>query len=240
MESCHSVDRFTQFASASGRMFICRLEASLARYGGKVGEAHLDRFSFFFSFYGLILGLAVAELLSGFAGMVRAHALKKLEAQTALTALLTLTAIVATWVDAFSMERSLTLDFRDLWAPIVLAIIYYLAAAVIFPRDVRQYAHLRASRGPPEVRDRAAVRRRTGRSLCEPRLLHGHLHPRSGRVLGLAASLQRRDKRRDAGTAPSARRPSHDRAAGPEVLILLVPYWDLRFASGLTKHLFGY
>ena len=104
----------------------------------------MDRFSFFFAFYGLILGLAVAELLSGFAGMVRAHALKKLEAQTALTALLTFVLIVATWVDTFTMERSITLSFGDLWAPILLATCYYLAAAVIFPREPRQYSHLRA------------------------------------------------------------------------------------------------
>lgn len=104
----------------------------------------MDRFSFFFAFYGLILGLAVAELLSGFAGMVRAHALKKLETQTALTALLTFVLIVATWVDTFTMERSITLSFGDLWAPILLATFYYLAAAVIFPRDPRQYSHLRA------------------------------------------------------------------------------------------------
>jgi hypothetical protein len=104
----------------------------------------VDRFSFFFAFYGLILGLAVAELLSGFAGIVRAHALKKLEAQTALTALFTFLLIVATWVDTFTMSRSITLNFGDLWAPILLATFYYLAAAVIFPRDPEQYGHLRA------------------------------------------------------------------------------------------------
>jgi hypothetical protein len=104
----------------------------------------LDRFSFFFAFYGLILGLGVAELLSGFAGMVRAHALKKLEAQTALVALLTFVLIVATWVDTWSMDRTISLDFGDLWAPILLATFYYLAAAVIFPRDRGQYSHLRA------------------------------------------------------------------------------------------------
>lgn len=104
----------------------------------------MDRFSFFFAFYGLILGLAVAELLSGFAGMVRAHALKKLEAQTALVALLTFVLICATWVDTFNMDRTITLNFGDLWAPILVATFYYLAAAVIFPRDLRQYSHLRA------------------------------------------------------------------------------------------------
>ena len=104
----------------------------------------MDRFGFFFTFYGLILGLAVAELLGGFAGMVRAHALKKLEAQTALVALLTFILICATWVDAWNMDRSITLNFGDLWAPILVATFYYLAAAVIFPRDPGQYPHLRA------------------------------------------------------------------------------------------------
>jgi hypothetical protein len=104
----------------------------------------VDRFAFFFAFYGLILGLAVAELLGGFAGMVRAHALKKLELQTALVALLTFILICATWIDTFTMSQSITLTFGDLWAPILLATFYYLAAAVIFPRDPGQYAHLRA------------------------------------------------------------------------------------------------
>jgi len=104
----------------------------------------VDRFSFFFAFYGLILGLAVAELLGGFAGIVRAHALKKLEAQTALVALLTFVLICATWVDTFTMDRAITLNFGDLWAPILVATFYYLAASVIFPRDPRQFSHLGA------------------------------------------------------------------------------------------------
>jgi len=104
----------------------------------------VDQFSFFFAFYGLILGLAVAELLGGFAGLVRAHALKRLDAQTALAALLTFVLIVATWVDTFSMDRGITLSFSDLWPPILLSTFYYLAAAVIFPRDPRQFPHLRA------------------------------------------------------------------------------------------------
>lgn len=102
----------------------------------------MDQFSFFFAFYGLILGLAVTELLSGFAGMVRAQSLKKLEAQTALLALFTFISICVTWIDAWSELRSITLDFAGLWAPILLATAYYLAAAVIFPHDSRQFGDL--------------------------------------------------------------------------------------------------
>jgi hypothetical protein len=46
----------------------------------------VDAFSYFITFYSLILGLALTELLGGFAHMVRAKALKKLEPQTALRA----------------------------------------------------------------------------------------------------------------------------------------------------------
>ena len=102
----------------------------------------MDQFSFFFGFYGLILGLAVTELLGGFAGMVRHHALRKLEAQTALLALLTFIAICGTWIDAWTMMKSVTLDFTDLWPQAFLAMAYYLAAAVIFPREPEQFAHL--------------------------------------------------------------------------------------------------
>jgi hypothetical protein len=102
----------------------------------------MDRFSFFFAFYGLMLGLGVTELLGGFAGMVRAQALKKIEMQTALAALLTFVLIVATWVDTFYMNQQISLTFNDLWPPILLATFYYLAAAVIFPSDPGQYAHL--------------------------------------------------------------------------------------------------
>jgi len=104
----------------------------------------MDRFSFFFAFYGLILGLAVAELLGGFARMVRAKALRQLEWQTALLALLTFTVICATWIDAWNTMGKITLDFEALWAPILLATFYFLGAAVVFPSDPAQFGELAA------------------------------------------------------------------------------------------------
>jgi hypothetical protein len=106
--------------------------------------ARIDRFSFFFAFYGLILGLAVAELLGGFAGIVRARALKKLEPQISLAALLTFLLICATWIDAWHSLKAVTLDFEGLWAPILVATFYYLAAATAFPREAEGYDALGA------------------------------------------------------------------------------------------------
>ena len=95
----------------------------------------MDKFSFFFAFYGLILGLAVTELLGGIAGLVRARQVRKIEPQIALLALLTFVIICATWIDAWQSERNVTLDFAGLWAPILIGTCYYLAAAVVFPRE---------------------------------------------------------------------------------------------------------
>jgi hypothetical protein len=102
----------------------------------------MDRFSFFFAFYGLILGLAVAELLSGFAGLVRARALRRVEAQTALLGLVTFIAICATWIDAWTAFRTVPLNFSGLWAPILIATFYFLAATVVFPREAAEYDRL--------------------------------------------------------------------------------------------------
>jgi hypothetical protein len=102
----------------------------------------MDRFSYFVVFYSLILGLAVAELLGGFARMIRARALRKLEPQTALVALVTLLFLCATWVDGWDSLRSVTLDFAGLAAPVLLAICYYLAAAVIFPHHEADHERL--------------------------------------------------------------------------------------------------
>jgi hypothetical protein len=102
----------------------------------------VDRFSFFFGFYGLILGFAATELLSGFAGFVRARALRRIEAQTALIGIFTFLAICATWIDAWDTLRAVSLDFAGLWAPILIATFYYLAATVIFPRETAEFDRL--------------------------------------------------------------------------------------------------
>lgn len=109
---------------------------------GNAGGHAIDHFSYFITFYSIILGLAVAELLGGFARIVRARALAKLEAQTALLALLTLIMVMTAWLDARDSLQSVTMDFKGLAAPIAMAIFYYLAAAVVFPHDDADHERL--------------------------------------------------------------------------------------------------
>jgi hypothetical protein len=102
----------------------------------------VDSFSYFIAFYSLILGLALTELLGGFAHMVRARALKRLEPQTALLAAFILVDICSTWIDGWASLKSVTVDLEGLWAPVLLAICFYLAAAVVFPHDDADHERL--------------------------------------------------------------------------------------------------
>ena len=102
----------------------------------------MDRFSFFFAFYGLVLGLGVTEVLKGFADFVRRRPLRTIDPQTALLATFVFIDICATWIDAWTSLKGVSVDFAGLWAPILLATAYYLAASVVFPRDDEDFSRL--------------------------------------------------------------------------------------------------
>jgi hypothetical protein len=102
----------------------------------------MDSFTYFIAFYSLILGLGLTELLGGFAHMVRARALRKLEPQTALLALFILVDICSTWIDSWVSLKQVTVDLAGLWAPVLIAICFYLAGATVFPRDEADHERL--------------------------------------------------------------------------------------------------
>jgi hypothetical protein len=97
----------------------------------------VDRFSFIFGFHALILGLAVTELLGGFANFAHRHKIRELGVPTALLALVVFAYICATWLDAWRSLSDAELNFASLLAPILTATLYYLAAAMVFPRADR-------------------------------------------------------------------------------------------------------
>jgi hypothetical protein len=74
--------------------------------------------------------------------MVRARALRKLEPQTALLALFILVDICSTWIDSWVSLKQVTVDLAGLWAPVLIAIAFYLAAATVFPHDEADHERL--------------------------------------------------------------------------------------------------
>ena len=95
----------------------------------------MDNFSFFFGFYGLILGLATAELLTGFAGLARRFRIREIDKRLLFLGLYVFLDICSIWIDAFQTLKNTQLRFEDLAAPILIATFLFLAAAMAFPRD---------------------------------------------------------------------------------------------------------
>lgn len=102
----------------------------------------LSQFEFFWAFYGLLLGLAVAELLSGFAALLRESAPPRLGVVTPLLGLQILVEMLANYVDAWGMARGAGVSLAELAIPTFIGLLYYVAAVIIVPRQLSDWASL--------------------------------------------------------------------------------------------------
>lgn len=102
----------------------------------------MDKFEFFFTFYGLLLGLAAAEILSSLGAFVRSRQLRTIEVQSALLALLTFIVICSTWLEAWFMRNTFEMSLASMLPPIGVATAYYLAAVVVLPKDETDYDNM--------------------------------------------------------------------------------------------------
>jgi hypothetical protein len=93
-------------------------------------------FEFLLSLFGLLLGLCIAEV---FGGLGRTFESRKKIATGWLTPLLgvfVLTDLITYWFGLWGERSSLTLSLLGLFAGAAFAGAYYLAAYIVFPRDL--------------------------------------------------------------------------------------------------------
>jgi hypothetical protein len=102
----------------------------------------MSQFEFFMAFYSLLLGLGVAELLGGFAKLLRAPARPKFGWLTPLTGMLLLTQIMSSFFDAFTKLQSASLDFAGVLLPTVIGMLYYVCAVMVTPDSADDWASL--------------------------------------------------------------------------------------------------
>lgn len=102
----------------------------------------MNQFEFFWAFYGLLLGLAVAELLGGFAALLRESAPPRLGVVTPLLGLHILVEMLANYVDAWSMFRGVGVSLAELAVPTFIGLLYYVAAVIIVPRQLSDWPSL--------------------------------------------------------------------------------------------------
>jgi hypothetical protein len=102
----------------------------------------MSKFEFFFAFYGLLLGLGVAELLQGVGSVVRARRIQSVGLQTGLMALGLLVVMMLTWLDAWTSLNRVELNMGSLAGPVAVAVCYYLAAVIVFPKAIEEWESL--------------------------------------------------------------------------------------------------
>ncbi len=96
----------------------------------------MSAFEFFFSLYGLVLGLSVVEIVSGFARLAHDARGVRIGLLTPVLALLLLTDLCGFWLSAYHAYNDRPLDYTVVALALGASALYYVAASVVFPRDV--------------------------------------------------------------------------------------------------------
>jgi hypothetical protein len=102
----------------------------------------MSPFELVFAVFGLLLGLAIAEVLGGFSRAVKLRRSAKQVRIGWLTPLLGLVVILdltSFWIVAYGARDQLSVDYLTLIALLAIVGIYYLAASLIFPDDPEEW-----------------------------------------------------------------------------------------------------
>ena len=102
----------------------------------------MDAFSFVFSLFGLLMGLALAEAIGGFGKALELRHKIRIGWLLPLLGLLITFDITAFWMIAWQHRAVVPVQFISLAAGLVIFGIYYLIAQLAFPDDVEQWPDL--------------------------------------------------------------------------------------------------
>lgn len=95
----------------------------------------MSAFEFLFGFYGLLLGLTMAEVVSGFSRALDAREQRPMGLILPLLTLVLIFHIAAVWGAAWRDFRDVPFSFRFLFAAVLMTLTYYFSATQLFPRD---------------------------------------------------------------------------------------------------------
>jgi hypothetical protein len=104
----------------------------------------MSAFEFFFTLYGLVLGLSVVEVVAGISRLVHDSKGVRIGVLTPLLALVLLTDLCGFWLAAYRFFSDRPLDYVVIVLSLGAASLYYIAASVVFPRDLSREPDLDA------------------------------------------------------------------------------------------------
>ena len=95
----------------------------------------MDSFSFVFSLFGLLMGLALAEVIGGFGSALEMRHKVRIGWLAPLLALLIAFDLTSFWMVAWQIRESIPVNFLSLMIGLLIFGIYYLIAQIAFPDD---------------------------------------------------------------------------------------------------------
>jgi hypothetical protein len=106
------------------------------------GGAAMSQFEFFMAFYGLLLGLAAAELLGGFANLLRHRQRPVLGLLTPLLGVLAFLQVMAVFIDAWRNLQDIEISMNGLAVPTLIGIALFGLSIIVVPRDPAEWRDL--------------------------------------------------------------------------------------------------
>ncbi|WP_333592240.1 hypothetical protein [Brevundimonas sp.] len=102
----------------------------------------MSGFEFFFGFFGLILGLSVVEVITGFGKVLRRRDRVRLGWVTPLLAVFVLLDVASFWSISWTRMQGVEPSYLLLLIGLAIAGVYYLAASLVFPDDLDAWPSL--------------------------------------------------------------------------------------------------
>jgi hypothetical protein len=99
-------------------------------------------FEFLFALFGLLFGLIVAELSIKFADAIDFSRERPVGILTPALAFLVLTDVTTFWLFIWAVRTVLTVSWPSVFSGVLLAMLYFVAASLVFPRTSRNVARL--------------------------------------------------------------------------------------------------
>ena len=95
----------------------------------------MSAFEFLFSFYGLLLGLSIAEMAAGFSRTWDRRAVHAVGWLAPLLGLILLADLISFWTNAWHLRDRVEVSYILAFSAAIITLLYYFAATQVFPRD---------------------------------------------------------------------------------------------------------
>ena len=99
----------------------------------------MSAFEFYLAFYGLLLGLTVAQVAGGFLNAIDARQEVRIGWLTPSLAIFVFFDITSLWIYVWGIRDSVAVNWGTMFGVLVVALTYYIAAGLIFPRNITDW-----------------------------------------------------------------------------------------------------